>query len=1064
MWLVHLALKRPYTFVCFAILLLVFGFVAIESMAIDIFPTINIPVISVLWSYGGLSPKEMEERVVTLAERVYSSYVNDIEHIESQSLNGLSIIKVYFQPDGNLEGGIAQLAAASQAVTHNMPPGISPPFMLRFNATDVPVLQMSVGSPKRTEAELNDFATNFIRIPLATVHGATVPPAFGGVPLNVNVDIDPNALFAKGLSAADVSNAINAGNVIVPAGTARIGGLEYYVRLNSTPDSLKEIAALPIKQVGGATVYLKDVAQVRLGAGVQTNIVRQDGHRGTYLTVLKNGKVSTLDIVNRVKAMVPQLKALMPTDVNLTLMGDQSVYVRNTIAGVLREGILAALLTAIMILIFLGSWRSTVIVAVSIPLSALASIICLWATGQTLNVMTLGGLALAVGILVDDATVAIENIHRNMEHGKELRRAIVDGAEQIAVPAFVSTLSICIVFLPIFALSGPAGALFRPLAMAVVFAMAASYFLSRTLVPTMADYMLPGEAIVHAAALAAPQAGGQVAEEHKSVFRRVIVRFETAFEKFRAGYHAVLAWSMIHRRAVLTVAGGFVLVSLLLVPAIGEDFFPQVDGGQFQLHVRAPSGTRIEQTEILFAGVERAVRRVIPPNDLQLVLDNIGLTSYGTNLAIGSNATVGPADGDMMVQLAEGHKGSTWDYVRTLRRALPKEFPGVTFFFQPADMVNQVLNAGLPAPIDVQVVGHAPENYGVARQLAHDIAHIPGAADVRVQQVMDAPEIRFDVNRIRAQQIGLSQRDVAGDLLISLSSSGQVAPNFWVNPANGVQYNVNVMTPQYKMNTIDALQSTPISVPGVAAMQLFGNLSTESRDVAPAVINHYNVAPVYDVFAGTDRRDLGGVAGAVDEVIAKAKSTLPRGTTLVMRGQVQSMRTSFTGLGLGILFAILLVYIILVVNFQSWLDPLIIIMALPGALAGIVWMLYVTHTTFTVPSLMGAIMAMGVATANSVLLITFADDQRSAGRNATEAAIDAGFARLRPVCMTALAMIIGMLPMALGLGEGGEQNAPLGRSVIGGLLVATFFTLVVVPLVYSVLRQNDTHVPAPVES
>ncbi|MGH7655702.1 MAG: efflux RND transporter permease subunit, partial [Gemmatimonadaceae bacterium] len=772
--------------------------------------------------------------------------------------------------------------------------------------------------------------------------------------------------------------------------------------------------------------------------------------------VLKNGKVSTLDIVNRVKAMVPQLKALMPPDVSLTVMGDQSVYVRNTIAGVLREGILAALLTALMILVFLGSWRSTVIVAVSIPLSALVSIICLWATGQTLNVMTLGGLALAVGILVDDATVAIENIHRNVDHGKPLRRAIVDGAEQIAIPAFVSTLSICIVFLPIFALTGPAGALFKPLAMAVVFAMAASYFFSRTLVVTMADYMLPGEAMVHA--------GGHNAGEEKSLFRRAIARFEVAFEKFRGGYHAVLAWAMLHRRSVLTTAAGFVLASLLLVPAIGEDFFPTVDGGQFQLHVRAPSGTRIEQTEILFANVERVVRRVIPPDELQLVLDNIGLTSYGTNLAVGSNASVGPADGDMMVQLNPEHKGSTWAYVRTLRRELPKEFPGVTFFFQPADMVNQVLNAGLPAPIDVQVVGHADENYDVARQLAHEIARIPGAADVRVQQVMDAPELRFDVDRVRAQQMGLSQRDVAGDLLVSLASSGQISPNFWVNPANGVQYNVNVMTPQYRMNSVDALNNTPISTPRDAPTQLFGNLSTESRGIAPAVVNHYNVAPVYDVFAGTDRRDLGGVAHDVDQVIVNARKNLPRGTTIVMRGQVESMRSSFTGLAFGILFAILLVYIVLVVNFQSWLDPLIIIMALPGALAGIVWMLYVTHTTFTVPSLMGAIMAMGVATANSVLLITFADDQRAAGRNATEAAVDAGFARLRPVCMTALAMIIGMLPMALGLGEGGEQNAPLGRSVIGGLLVATFFTLVVVPLVYSVLRQDHVHVPAPVES
>jgi len=1051
MWLVHLALRRPYTFVCFSIMVLIFGVVAIESMPIDIFPAINIPVVSVLWSYGGLSPREMEARVVTLAERVYSSYTNDVEHIESQSLSGLSIIKVYFQPDADLAAGMAQLAAASQAVTHNMPPGISPPFMLRFNATDVPILQLSVGSPQRTIAELNDYATNFIRIPLATVHGATVPPAYGGVPLNVNVDLDPRALDAKGLAPADVSAALSAQNVVVPAGTARMGSREYYVHLNSAPDSLSTLASLPIKEVNGATVTLGDVAQVRYGAGVQNNIVRQNGQRGTYLTVLKNGKVSTLNIVDQVKTMVPALKGMMPPDVSLTLMGDQSVYVRDTIASVLREGVIAALLTALMILLFLGSWRSTVIVAVSIPLSALVSIICLWASGQTLNVMTLGGLALAVGILVDDATVAIENIHRNIEHGKALRPAIVDGAEQIAIPAFVSTLSICVVFLPIFALSGPAGALFRPLAMAVVFAMAASYFFSRTLVPTMADYMLPAEAVAHA--------HDKQEARRPGLFRRLVAGFDAMFERFRGTYHATLAWALLHRGAVITAAGAFVVASLLLVPAIGEDFFPQVDGGQFQLHVRAAAGTRVEQTEMLFAGVERTVRRMIPAADLQLVLDNIGLPASGSQLAIGSNATVGPADGDMMVQLTAGHKGSTWDYVRALRRALPEEFPGVTFFFQPADMVNQVLNIGLPAPIDVQVVGHAAANYDVARKLAGEIARIPGAVDVRVQQVMDSPQLSFAVDRVKAQQIGLTQRDVANDLLISLSSSGQTAPSFWINPANGVQYNVSVMTPQYKMESVEALDNTPITVPNQAQPQLFGNLATESREAVPAVVSHYNVAPVFDVYASADRRDLGSVAREIDKILAKAQSTLPRGTSTVVRGQVQSMRSSFTGLGLGILFAILLVYIILVVNFQSWLDPLIIIMALPGALAGIVWMLYLTHTTFTVPSLMGAIMAMGVATANSVLLITFADDQRTAGRSAAEAAVDAGFARLRPVCMTALAMIIGMLPMALGLGEGGEQNAPLGRAVIGGLLVATFFTLIIVPLIYSVLRRNAGHAP-----
>ncbi|MEP6619969.1 MAG: efflux RND transporter permease subunit [bacterium] len=1047
MWLVHVALRRPYTFVCVAILMLVFGIVAILRMPIDIFPSINVPVVSMLWSYGGLAPREMEQRVVTLAERVYSSYVNDVEHIESQSLNGLSLIKVYFQPDADVNAGMAQLTAASQGITRNMPPGITPPFMVRFNATDVPILQIGVASPQRTESELSDLGTNFIRVPLGTVHGASVLPAYGGQPRLVNVDIDPQALLSKGLAAGDVSRAINAQNVILPAGTAKIGAREYYVRLNSSPDSARQIADLPLKQVNGATITVGDVAQVREGGGVQTNIVRENGKRGTYISLLKNGKASTLDVVGQVKKMLPSIKAGLPDDVTLELLGDQSVYVRATIAGVLREGVIAAVLTAIMILIFLGSWRSTIIVALSIPLSVLTSIIALWAVGETLNVMTLGGLALAVGILVDDATVAIENIHRNLEHGKPLREAIILGAEQIAIPAFVSTLAICIVFLPIFALSGPAAALFRPLALSVIFAMAASYFLSRTLVPTMADFMLPAEAAMHGA------------DGHVHVpdgwFKRVVDRFNELFENFRAGYHALLAGAMEHRRTVLSAAGIFVVLSLMLVPQIGQDFFPQVDGGQFQLHVRAPAGTRLEETELVFARVEQSIKRVIPPSELSLILDNIGLTTYGIALAVGSNATVGPADGDLLVQLSAEHKGSTWDYVRALRRELPKEYPGVTFFFQPADMVNQVLNLGLPAPIDVQISGqNRAGNFAAAQKVAAEMARIPGAADVRVQQVMNAPELRFDIDRAKAQQIGLTQRDVSSDLLISLSSSGQTAPNFWLNPANGVQYAVSVMTPQYKMGTLSDLENTPIGALGSNISQTFGNLSTTTRGETPAVVNHYNVQPVFDVYASADRRDLGAVASAIDQVIDRNRPSLPRGSQITMRGQVQSMRSSFTGLGLGIIFAILLVYIILVINFQSWLDPLIIIMALPGALAGIVWMLFITHTTFTVPSLMGAIMAMGVATANSVLLITFADDQRQAGRSARDAAIDAGFARLRPVCMTALAMIIGMLPMALGLGEGGEQNAPLGRSVIGGLLVATFFTLVIVPLIYSMLRHT----------
>ncbi|MEO8560525.1 MAG: efflux RND transporter permease subunit [bacterium] len=1067
MWIVLLALKRPYTFVCVAILMLVFGIVAIVRMPIDIFPAIKVPVVSMLWSYGGLSPKEMEQRVVGVAERVYSSYVNDIEHIESQSLDGKSIIKVFFQPDANVDAGMAQLTAASQGITRQMPSGMSPPFMVRFNATDVPILQIGVASPLRTEAELSDLGTNFIRVPLGTVHGAGVLPAFGGVQRLINVDIDPEALYAKGLSAGDVSRAINAQSVVLPAGSAKMGGREYYVRLNASTDSVRQLGDLPIKQVNGAMVYVSDVAQVREGGGVQTNIVRENGHRGTYISIVKNGKASTLAIVDAVKNMLPSVSAGLPPDVQLKLLADQSVYVRATINGVVREGVLAACLTALMILLFLGSWRSTVIVALSIPLSVLTSIIGLWAAGETLNVMTLGGLALAVGILVDDATVAIENIHRNIELGSPLRKAIIDGSQQIAVPAFVSTLSICIVFLPIFALSGPAAALFRPLALSVIFAMTASYFLSRTLVPTMTDFMLPAELREHAwhagagahpgSAFLAASAEHSAGTPRNGFFKRISVGFEGMFERFRAGYHAILAGAMVHRRAVLVTGAGFVVLSLMLVPAIGEDFFPQVDGGQFQLHLRAPPGTRLEETERLFAQVEQVVKRTIPARDLELVLDNIGLTTYSVALAIGSNATVGSADGDMLVQLKADHEGPTWDYVRALRRELPKQFPGVTFFFQPADMVNQVLNLGLPAPIDVQVSGRNPRNFEVARSLAREIAKIPGAADVRVQQVMDAPEMRFDVDRTKAQQIGLSQRDVASDLLISLSSSGQTAPNFWLNPTNGVQYGVSVMTPQYKMGTMEEIQRTPIggqSGGAQGSLQLFGNLATSSRGVTPAVVNHYNAQPVFDVYASADRRDLGSVARAIDDVVAKAGPTLPKGTQVTMRGQVESMRTSFRGLGFGILFAILLVYLVLVINFQSWVDPLIIIMALPGALAGIVWMLFLTHTTFTVPSLMGAIMAMGVATANSVLLITFADDQRKAGRSALEAAVDAGFARLRPVVMTALAMIIGMLPMALGIGEGGEQNAPLGRAVIGGLLVATFFTLVIVPLIYSVLRAD----------
>jgi len=1043
MWLVRVALRRPYTFVCAAILVFIGGLVAIASTPVDIFPAIPLPVATVIWQYQGMSPEEMEQRVVTILEQSYSASVNDIEHIESQSLDGVAVIKVFFQPTADVATGMAQLTAASQSNTRILPPGITPPIILRFNVTDVPILQIGVGSSTMSQAELNDYVSNFVRVPLATAQGATIPSPYGGAPRLINVDIDLTRLYAKGLSPADVSAAVTAQNVILPAGSAKLGSREYSVRLNSSPDVVAQLNDMPIKQVNGAMVYIGDVAYVRDGAGVQTNIVRQNGRHGTYMTVLKNGNASTLAVVNRVKVLLAALKPALPPSLDVQVLVDQSLFVRASISGVIREATIAACLTALMILLFLGSWRSTLIIATSIPLAVLCSIICLAALGQTLNVMTLSGLALAVGILVDDATVTIENINRNMEEGKEILQAIMDGAAQIATPTFVSTLAISIVFVPMFFLTGPAAALFRPLAMAVVFAMLASYVLSRTVVPTMAHYLLAADA--HRLATAGMAARGAI--------ERVSARFEAGFERFRAAYQRVLGWALGRRRLVLGAVGGFAALSLVLVPFVGQDFFPTTDAGAFQLHVRAPAGMRLEETELIFAAVERSIRRVIPPAELGLILDNIGINRNAINLATSGTATLNAADGDLVVQLAPTRRTSTFEYVRRLRATLPGEFPGVTFFFLPADIVNQVLNLGLPAPIDVQVVGQDKmANQDIATRLAGQLRRIPGAVDVRVQQVVNMPEFLFTVDRIRAQQIGLTQREVASNLLISLSSSGQTAPNFWLNPQNGVSYRVAVRTPPSQINSLDALTSTPVTSPGLAAPQLFGNLASATRQTTFAVVNHYNTRPVADVYAAVDDRDLGGVAGDVDRVIAGIRPSLPKGTSIVVRGQVASMRSSFVGLGFGVLFAMVLVYLLLVINFQSWLDPLVIVLGLPGALCGIVWTLFTTQTTFNVPSLMGSIMALGVATANSVLLITFADEQRREGRSALEAVLEAGSVRLRPVCMTALAMIIGMLPMALGLGEGGEQNAPLGRAVIGGLLVATCFTLVVVPVLYSILR------------
>jgi len=1053
MWIVRVALRRPYTFVSGAILVLIAGLVAIMTTPVDIFPAIPLPVVTVIWQYNGMSPEEMEERFVSILERSYSVTVNDIEHIESQSLTGVAVIKVFFQPTADVATGVAQLTAVSQSNTRTLPPGTTPPIILRFNATDVPVLQIGVGSSTMSSAELNDYVLNVVRPPLASAQGASIPYPYGGAPRLINVDLDLARLYAKGLSPSDVSAAVNAENVILPAGSAKLGTREYNVRLNSSPDVVAQLNDMPIKQVNGAMVYIRDVAQVRDGAGVQTNIVRQNGARGVYLTLLKTGHASTLAVVTQVKALLAQIRPSLTPGLDLQYLADQSLFVRASISGVVREAVIAGCLTALMILLFLGSWRSTLIIATSIPLSILCSIICLAALGQTLNVMTLGGLALAVGILVDDATVEIENVNRNAAEGKEILQAIVDGAAQIATPAFVSTISISIVFVPLFFLSGPAAALFRPLAMAVVFAVIASYLLSRTIVPTMARYLLAADAHRLALARHAAETGAAPPPEPRDPIHRVSARFDVLFERFRAAYGGLLAWALGHRGVVVGVAGGFVALSLVLVPFVGEDFFPTTDAGSFQLHLRAPPGTRVEQTELIVADVERAVRRVIPPDQLSLILSNVGINRNAINLATSSSATINAADADLFVQLGPNRRGSTWDYVRRLRAMLPTEFPGVTFFAVPADIVNQVLNLGLPAPLDVQVVGpNKMADYQTATRLAAQLRRIPGAVDVRVQQVANYPDLMFSVDRTLAQQMGLTQRAVASDLLVSLSSSAQTAPNFWLNPQTGISYTVQVMTPPDKVTSFEGMTNTPVTAPGLSTPQLFGNLVTARRQTSLGVVNHYNLRPVSDVYAAPDQRDLGGVAADVDRVIAQMRPSLPKGTNIVLRGQVASMRSSFLGLGLGVLFAMVLVYLLLVINFQSWLDPLVIVTALPGALAGVVWMLFTTQTTFNVPSLMGTIMSLGVATANSVLLITFADDQRLEGRSALEAALNAGFVRLRPVCMTALAMIIGMLPMALGLGEGGEQNAPLGRAVIGGLLVATCFTLVVVPVLYSLLR------------
>ncbi|MFN6478358.1 efflux RND transporter permease subunit [Nostoc sp. DedQUE07] len=1057
MWIVKLALRRPYTFVITSILIFVLGVVTITRMATDIFPEINIPVVSVIWSYGGVSPEEMEQRIVTASERSFTTTVNDIEHIESQSLNGVSVIKVFFQPGAKIEAAVAQLTSNTQTILRGLPPGITPPLIIRYNASNVPILQLSVSSTSLSEQELYDNGNNFLRTQLATVQGASVPLPYGGKPRQIMVDIDPQALFAKGLSATDVTTAISAQNLILPGGNAKLGDREYSVRLNSSPQVLDALNNLPIKQINGTVIYIRDVAQVHDGFAVQNNIVRRDGRRSSLLTILKSGSASTLDVVARVKERLPKIQATLPKELDLEILFDQSIFVKASIHGVLIEGLIAACLTAAMILLFLGSWRSTLIVAISIPLSILCSIIALRLIGQTLNIMTLGGLSLAVGILVDDATVEIENIHRNLAQGKPLQEAILDGAQQIAVPAFVSTLAICIVFIPIVFLTGVAQSLFMPLGMAVVFAMLASYLLSRTVVPMLAKFLLGKELHLYTEHENLGNNGNGHVIPKKDIFWRIHEQFNRQFEKFRQTYRNTLAKALNHRGIVFAMFGAFWVSALVLLPFVGQDFFPQVDAGQFRLHVRAPAGTRLEKTEQIFTQVENEIRQVIPEEELEIILDNIGLPVGGVNLAFSDTATIGPGDGEILVGLKEGKHHSTWQYVRQLRQKLTAQFPELTFFFQPADIVTQILNFGLPAPIDIQIIGPAKnrrDNYKIAKQIKTQIAQIPGAVDVHLHQVVDAPDLRINVDRSQAQRSGLTQRDVANNLLTSLSSSGQTSPNFWLDPIKGVSYLIAVQVPQYKLNSLEKIQNTPVAN-GSNSSQLLSNLAVVKRGKAPAVVNHYNVQPVFNIYANVQGRDLGGVASDIYKIVRQFQQKLPRGTSIMVKGQVETMNSSFLGLEVGLIFAIGLVYCLIVVNFQSWIDPFIIMMALPNALAGIVWILFITNTTFSVPSLMGAIMSIGVATANSILLVTFANEQRLIGEKAVSAALAAGYTRLRPVLMTAGAMIMGMLPMSLGLGEGGEQNAPLGRAVIGGLLAATVATLIFVPVIYSILRRKQ---------
>ena len=1055
MWIVRLALQRPYTFVVLAILILIMGALAIVRTPTDIFPNINIPVVSIIWSYNGLVPEDMADRIVSITERALTTTVDNIEHIESQSLYGIAVVKVFLQPTASIEQGIAQITAVSQTQLRQLPIGTTPPLILAYSASSVPVLQLALSGQNMSEQQLNDYGLNFIRTQLITVPGASVPYPYGGKQRQVQVDLNTTALQSKGLSPLDVVNAISLQNLVLPTGTSKIGSKEYDVSIpNAAPQTINDLNRIPVKTIGDTTIYIKDVAWVRDGFPPQTNIVKVNGQRSVLLTIQKAGDASTLSVISGIKALLPQIKTTVPPQLQISPLADQSIFVQGAISGVVRETLIAACLTAFMILTFLGSWRSTLIIATSIPLAILTSIIVFSAIGETINIMTLGGLALAVGILVDDATVEVENINRNRaaEPEKDMDEVVLDSASQIATPAFVSTLSICIVFAPMFLLSGVARYLFVPLAEAVVFAMLASYVLSRTIVPTMAKYLLRGDN---------NETNGS---KSRNPFVRLQKRFEAAFERFRGHYRGLLESCLQHRGIFLIAFFAMCLGSLaILIPWLGRDFFPNVDSGTFKLHLRAPTGMRIEQTANLCDLVEQFIRREIPSNEVQSVIDNIGLPYSGINLSYSNSAPVGTSDADVLVTLTANHH-PTDNYIQQLRLTLPKQFPGVEFAFLPADMTGQILNFGLPAPIDVQIVGNdLASNRLYADALLEKMRYVSGTADLRIQQPFDEPYLRFTVERTKAEELGFTAHDIAQNLLVSLSGSFQTSPSFWVDPQDHVSYQIATQTPQYRADTLQDIQNIPVTGTNPnAPPSIMASLVSMQRGTGMAVVSHYNVAPVIDIFGAVAGRDLGSVSSDINKIIDATRGQLPRGSQVVVRGQTQTMQASYIGLLSGLVFSIVLVYLLIVVNFQSWLDPFIMISALPAALAGIAWFLFVTHTTLSVPALMGAIMCMGVATSNSILVVSFATEKMEEGSDSVSAALEAGFTRLRPVLMTALAMIIGMVPMALGLGDGGEQNAPLGRAVIGGLLFATVSTLFFVPAFFSLLQRSRR--PAAVSS